>query len=105
MNISLILIIVGLLAVFNFMNGITLKNELEGLQKEIQKQKSYLKNIEYKIEIKNNAILKEIQEGNNTIIHDLALLSNKVNDAKEDINKTTKQQVTRIIYLAPTLKK
>ena len=105
MDTSLILITIGLLAVFNFMNIIVLKNELEDLQKAIDKQKEYWKSAEYSIEIQSNKISGEVEEGYNTLIKNITLLSNKIDNAKEDINKTTKQQVARIIYLAPTLKR
>lgn len=105
MDTSLILIILALLVVFHFMSVITLKSKIEGIQKAIGEQKDYFKNIEYSIEINNNKISRKIEEGYNTLIKNTTLLSNKVDNAKDVINKTTKEQVTRIIYLAPTLKR
>lgn len=105
MDTSLILITIGLLGVFNLMNVITLKSKIESLQKGIDKQKEYWKSVEYSIEIQSNKISGEVEEGYNTLIKNITLLSNKIDNAKEDINKTTKQQVARIIYLAPTLKR
>lgn len=94
MDLILAVIVLAIALTVNFMSFVSLKNRIEASRKSI----------EYSIEVKSNRTSREITEGNNTIIQDIGLLSCQVNTAKEDINKTTKQQVTRIIYLAPTLK-
>lgn len=94
MEMILAVIVLAIASAVSFMSYVTLNKKIEAARQSI----------EYLIEVKSNRTSREIAEGNNTIIQDIGLLSCQVNTAKEDINKTTKQQVTRIIYLAPTLK-
>lgn len=103
MDTSLILITIGLLGIFHFMSVITLKKKLESLQKAIDKQKEYWKSVEYSIEIQSNKISGEIEEELNVLIQDVGLLACQINKSKEDINKTTKEQVSRIIYTVPMI--
>lgn len=119
-----ILLCTGLafLVVIILMGYITLEKKLNSVDKKMDKQKDYWKSLEYSIEIKNNRTSKEIQEGNNFLIDSIGTLASNVaavgydiksnkegvekilEDTKEDINKNTHKEVTRIIYTAPMVK-
>lgn len=113
---------IGVIGVLVLMGYITLEKKLNILDKKMDKQKDYWKSLEYSIEIKSNRTSKEIQEGNNFLIDSIGTLASNVaavsydiksnkeslekilEQNKEDINRNTTKQVTRVIYLAPTLK-
>lgn len=94
-----ILLCTGLafLGVLILMGYITLKNKLNSLKEKMDKQKDYWKSVESSIEIQSNQITKKIQL-------DKESLENTLNQTKEDINKNTHKEVTRIIYIAPMVK-
>lgn len=113
---------IGVIGVLVLMGYINLEKKLNILDKKMDKQKDYWKSLEYSIEIKSNRTSKEIQEGNNFLVDSIGTLAsnvaavgydiksskeelkNTLEQNKEDINRNTTKQVTRVIYLAPTLK-
>ncbi|MEW8993083.1 hypothetical protein [Clostridium sp.] len=113
---------IGVIGVLVLMGHITLEKKLNSLDKKMDKQKAYWKSLEYSIEIKSNRTSKEIQEGNNFMIDSIGTLASNVaavgydvksnreniekalEENKEDINKNTHKEVTRIIYTVPMVK-
>lgn len=113
---------IGVIGVLVLMGHITLEKKLNILDKKMDKQKDYWKSLEYSIEIKSNRTSKEIQEGNNFLIDSIGTLASNVaavgydiksskeslektlEQNKEDINRNTNKQVTRIIYTVPMVK-
>lgn len=88
---------IGVIGVLVLMGHITLEKKLNSLDKKMDKQKDYWKSVESSIEIQSNQITKKIQL-------DKESLENTLNQTKEDINKNTHKEVTRIIYIAPMVK-
>ena len=88
---------IGVIGVLVLMGHITLEKKLNSLDKKMDKQKDYWKSVESSIEIQSNQITKKIQL-------DKESLENTLNQTKEDINKNTHKEVTRIIYTAPMVK-
>lgn len=82
MDTGLILIAIGLLALFHFMSVITLKKKLEAVSETLDKLKT---TCDYKA---NKVVgdIKEIVDGN-----------------AEKVNRVTKQETMRLIYALPKI--